>query len=61
MNKSWKTTVAGAVAALGVYLSTQTQFYWAPISGQILTALGTFLTGFLARDHGVSSEEAGIK
>ena len=58
---SWKTTVAGAISALGVYLSTQTQYSWAPVTGQVLTGLGTFLMGMFARDNNVSSEAAGVK
>lgn len=61
MNASWKTSVSGAVSALGVYLSTQTQYSWAPTVGQILTGLGTFLVGFFARDANVSSEQQGLK
>lgn len=58
---SWKTTLAGAVGALGVYLQSQTQYGWAPMTGQIMCGLGTFLIGYFARDNNVSSEQAGIK
>lgn len=58
---SWKTLVSGIVGAIGVYLSSQTQFSWAPVTGQILTGLGVFLTGMFARDNNVTSEAAGAK
>lgn len=61
MQKSWKTTLAGAIGALGVYLSSQSQYSWAPTAGQILTGLGTFLIGMFARDKDVSSEQQGLK
>lgn len=61
MNKSWKTTVAGAISALGVFLSTQNQYSWAPVAGQVMTGLGTFLMGMFARDSNVSSEQQGLK
>lgn len=56
--KSWKTTLAGAVGALGVYLSTQPGL---EVVGQILAGLGSFLTGLFARDNNVTSEQAGAK
>ena len=59
MNASWKTTVAGAIAALGIYF-TGLDGGW-HIAGQVMTAIGTFLTGLLARDHNVTSEKAGAK
>jgi len=56
--KSWKTTVAGAVAALGVYFKSQTDM---AIVGDVLIAVGTFLTGLFARDSDKSSEDVGAK
>lgn len=57
--KSWKTTLAGAVGALGIYFSSLDGSLH--IVGQVLTAVGTFLTGLFARDNGVTSEQAGAK
>lgn len=56
--KSWKTSVSGSVAALGVYFANQTD-PTLHIIGQVLTAVGTFLTGLFARDNNVTSEQAG--
>lgn len=58
MKSSWKTTVAGAVAALGAYFSSMPDT-WAHVAGQIMTAAGTFLIGLFARDNNVTSEQAG--
>ena len=57
--KSWKTTLAGSIGALGAYFSTLDGSLH--IVGQILSAVGTFLIGFFARDNNVSSEQAGAK
>jgi hypothetical protein len=56
--KSWKTTLAGAIGALGIYLSTQPGF---EIVGQILAGLGSFLTGLFARDNDKTSEDVGAQ
>lgn len=61
MNKSWKTTVCGAVVALGTFFTTQTDWSWEPIVGKILTGVGVFLMGLFARDKDVSSEQQGVK
>lgn len=55
--KSWKTTLAGAIAALGVYFQTvpETQFV-----GDILAGAGAFLTGLFARDNDKTSEQIGV-
>lgn len=58
-NKSWKTTVAGAISALGVFITTQTQYSWAAVTGQVLTGLGTFLMGMWARDNDKTSADVG--
>jgi hypothetical protein len=50
--------VAGAVAALGVYFKSQTDM---AIVGDVLIAVGTFLTGLFARDSDKSSEDVGAK
>lgn len=51
---NWKTTLAGAISAVGAYLSTQPGG-WA-IVGQILAALGVFLIGASAKDGSVGSK-----
>lgn len=57
--KSWKTTLAGALAALGAYFSSQEGAL--KILGTVLMALGSLLTGIFARDNTVTSEKAGAK
>jgi len=59
--KSWKTTVCGAVAAVGAYLATQHDPAWLAQVGQYLAMFATAAMGFFARDNSVSSERAGIK
>jgi hypothetical protein len=56
--KSWKTTLFGALAAVGVFLSTQPGL---ELAGQIVSGLATFLLGAFARDNSVTSEQAGAK
>jgi hypothetical protein len=50
--KSWKTTLAGALAALGAYFSTLDGYY--TIAGQILTVGGLFLMGLVSKDSNVT-------
>ena len=59
--KSWKTTVAGAIGALGVYLTSVTDPSWVHTLGTVLSAVGTGLVGILARDNDKTSEQAGAK
>lgn len=59
--KSWKTTVAGALAAIGTYLITIPEPSWIPTIGKILVGLGTAAIGFFARDNDKSSETVGAK
>ncbi len=59
MKKSWKTTMAGAVGALGTYFSTL-EGSW-KVAGQILVGLSTFLLGMFARDNDKTSEQVGAK
>jgi len=59
--KSWKTTLAGAVTALGMYLQNVPEPEWLGTVGKVFVAVGTFLVGFWARDNKVSSEAAGAK
>lgn len=59
--KSWKTTLGGALGALGTYLATVHDPAWVAIVGQVLIGLGMFIVGATARDNNVSSEDAGAK
>ena len=59
--KSWKTTLFGAVTALGAYLQTIQDPSWLPMIGKGLVIAGPLLMGLFARDHNVSSEQQGIK
>lgn len=59
--KSWKTTLSGAIAALGSYLITVDDPAWLQVVGQVFLALGMLLMGGTARDNKVTSEEVGAK
>ena len=59
--KSWKTTLFGAITALGAYLITCNDPSWLPLVGKALTVAGPLLFGAFARDNNVSSEQAGAK
>ena len=61
MKGSWKTTVAGAIAALGGYLTTVTEPSWLSTLGKTMATLGTLAIGLFARDNNVTSENAGAK
>ena len=61
MKTSWKSTLAGAVTALGTYLSGLDDPEYLATIGKVLMAVGTFILGAVARDNSVSSEEAGAK
>lgn len=61
MTKSWKTSLCGLVAAIGSYLITVHDPAWVAPVGQLMLAVGTFLTGLFARDSNVTSEAAGAK
>ena len=58
--KSWKTTIAGLLAAVGAALSQSDDATLKSIGG-VLAPIGAFLTGVFARDNNVSSEQAGAK
>ena len=45
---NWKTTIAGIIGAIGVYLQTQTG--WLQIAGQLLSGVGMILLGHSAAD-----------
>ena len=47
--KNWKTTLGGALAALGVYF-TNSQTGMLAVVGQLLQAVGVFFVGFSAQD-----------
>ena len=51
--KSWKTTVAGILMAVGTWL-TNNEDGTLKVVGQILTFAGTILLGFMAKDYNVS-------
>ena len=61
MKTSWKSTLAGAITALGTYLSGLDDPEYLATIGKVLMAVGTFILGAVARDNSVSSEEAGAK
>lgn len=52
--KSWKTTLAGAIGALGVYFSNITDPAYFHIIGQVLTALSAAAVGYFAKDSNVT-------
>lgn len=58
--KSWKTTLAGVIGAIGTFLLTQ-QDHTLQVIGQVLAGVGTFLLGLFARDNKVTSEDVGAK
>lgn len=58
---SWKTTLFGALAALGTYLATVQDPEWLQYVGKGLVMVGPLLLGLFARDNNVSSEQAGAK
>lgn len=58
--KSWKTTAAGAITALGVYLSSVDDPTLSNV-GKFLAGVGSFLTGLFARDNGITSKQAGAE
>lgn len=57
--KSWKTTLCGALAALGAYLATQTDPAWLATVGKVLCTAATVGLGLFARDNSVTSKDAG--
>lgn len=50
--KSWKTTLFGAVTALGMYLAQQEGLY--AVVGQILVVVGPVLMGLFSKDANVT-------
>lgn len=51
--KNWKTTLCGALTAIGVYLTNQSDPKLNLI-GQVLVGAGTFLMGMVAKDNNVT-------
>ena len=66
---SYKTTIGGALTATGTMLMGAGALDWMPAEhktkamfvGFVMMALGTFFTGFFARDNDITSEQAGLK
>lgn len=66
ITKSWRTTAAGCVIAVGQYLVLSPLIGWnngdhrhcMMVAGLFTTISGCVLLGLGARDHSVSSEEA---
>ena len=56
---SWRTTLCGALGAVGVYL-VSLEDPWHTI-GMVLSSVATFMLGATARDDKVTSESAGAK
>lgn len=54
--KSWKTTLGGALAAVGAYMSNQSEPWWFYKAGPILSLIGLAFFGVSARDNNVPSE-----
>lgn len=52
--KSWKTTLFGAVGALGVYFTNITDPSYFHIIGQVLSAIAMFGLGAVAKDSNVT-------
>ena len=59
-NTSWKTLVAGMVAAVGAYLKTVPDPQWLSGFGTLLESAGLAMLGWVARDDSVSSAMLGI-
>lgn len=57
--KSWKTTLCGALAALGTYLLSIPDPAWISTVGKILVGLGTAGIGLFARDNDKTSGDVG--
>lgn len=53
---SWKTTLFGAITALGVYLASQPGIY--ATIGQVLTIAGPVLLGIFSKDANVTGGTA---
>ena len=65
---SWKTTLGGSLTATGTILLGAGALDWMPAShkhhsmmiGFALMTIGTFFTGFFARDNNKTSKDVGI-
>ena len=58
---SWKTTLYGALAALGTWAMDAQDPAWLATAGKVMMALSVFLLGKNARDRNVSSEDEGAR
>lgn len=52
--KSWKTTLFGALAAVGAYLQTVQDPAWLQTVGKALVVAGPLLLGLFAKDSNVT-------
>lgn len=59
--KSWKTTLAGAVTALGTYFASVGDPEWMKHVGQLMAISGPFIGGLFSRDNDKTSEDLGLK
>jgi hypothetical protein len=59
MLTSWKTTLAGALAALGTYLATVDGPPWVVALGKFLAVVSPLALGLAARDNNRTSEDVG--
>lgn len=61
MKKSWKTTLAGVIAAAAAGVATANIDPIVTKIAGIVAAIATAALGVFARDNGVTSEDAGAK
>lgn len=64
LTKSWKTTIGAVLTALGLILvqfDVVTEDQVQEVVGALTAILGVLITGFAARDNGVTSSRAGAK
>ncbi len=53
--KSWKTTLAGILLAIGQWASSQAEPWWLYKLGNLLNVVAPFMLGAAARDNAVPS------
>ena len=53
--KNWKTTVAGILTAVGMYLQNN-ESGTLKLIGQVLSFAGSILLGFMAKDYNVTGK-----
>ncbi len=59
MKSSWKTTLCGALAALGAFLVNVPDPAWVATVGKVLVGVATAALGFFARDNDKTSNDVG--